>query len=113
MILFERSRSPNGELNGSNRVPSKRNSPLWPPSQRNPSSLCAKHVTSAGAPSLKVQESCPTCTPLETGVCPSDDGHGKHGTIIKTARQQSCEPVTRIECAGRPQSPTETKDRAH
>jgi hypothetical protein len=29
-------------------------------SQRKPSLVCAKRVTSAGAPSLKVQESCPT-----------------------------------------------------
>jgi hypothetical protein len=53
----ERSRSPNGELNGSNRVPSKRNNPLGLPSHRNPSLVWAKHVTSAGAPCRKVQES--------------------------------------------------------
>ena len=99
-----------GELNGSNRVPSKRNNPFCPPSHRNPSLVCAKHATSAGAPSLKVQESWTTCRFADAGVFPNDDGHQKQVTIIKTTSQHSCEAVTRIECAERSQSPTGTKD---
>src|ERR1700722_17809728 len=48
----------------------------------------------------------------DAGACPSDDGHRRQGTIIKTTSQHSCEAVTRIEWAERSQSPTGTKDRA-
>src|SRR6201986_668722 len=110
-MSVERSRSPNGELNGSNRDPSNRNNPLGPPNHRNPSWVWAKHVTSPFAPSLNVHESWPTCTFTDAGVFPNDDGHQKQGTIInKPMSQHSCGAVKRIERAERSQSPTGTKD---
>src|ERR1700735_2636925 len=96
---LKRSRSPNGDLKGSNRVPSKQNNPLGPPSQRKPSLVCAKHATSAGAPSLKVQELRSTCKRADGGVCPNNKSHGLKMTTNKRRSQPSCEPVTRVELA--------------